>query len=98
MNFYHVVHVLQVWDDDLAASAKEYAEKCIFEHGFPDSAKNNKAKYPLGQNLYAKTGRSNLSGATGAWFNEKKSYDFEKGECREPGPCGHYTQVRTMPP
>lgn len=76
------------WSDNLAVSAREWAEDlagrdCILEHSGP------------GENLYwsSSSSWSSPSSVVGLWEAEKEHYDLETNTC-EPGEvCGHYTQM-----
>lgn len=77
-----------VWDDDLAAGAKEWADACVFEHdsGF------------FGENLFASASSADnvdnieelISGVQN-WYDEHENYTYDSNSCS--GVCGHYTQV-----
>jgi uncharacterized protein YkwD len=71
------------WSPDLAAVAKAYAEKCVFEH--------SQGQY--GENLYATTGGGNPQAVVDAWVSEAKDYDYATDTCASGAMCGHYTQV-----
>lgn len=72
-----------VWNTELAKSAKDVAETCVFKH-------SNKG---YGENLYASSPSSSFKekAAVDAWYNEIKDYSFD-----QPGfssKTGHFTQV-----
>jgi uncharacterized protein YkwD len=56
------------WNDTLADTAKEWAEKCGFEH----------SGGPTGENL--SSGYANVTSAVMAWGSERKEYDYKKAE------------------
>ncbi|XP_036023678.1 peptidase inhibitor 16 isoform X2 [Onychomys torridus] len=74
------------WDNDLAAFAKAYAQKCVWGH--------NKERGRRGENLFAITDQGmDVPLAVGNWYEEREHYNFSTATC-EPGQmCGHYTQV-----
>uniref|UniRef100_A0A7N4PUQ5 SCP domain-containing protein n=1 Tax=Sarcophilus harrisii TaxID=9305 RepID=A0A7N4PUQ5_SARHA len=82
------------WDADLAKVAKEWAQKCKFEHN-PDLNIPQKL-YPsfsaVGENLWiGSIGAFSENEAIKSWNDEVKNYDFQNKKCT--GVCGHYTQV-----
>ncbi|XP_074153734.1 glioma pathogenesis-related protein 1-like [Sminthopsis crassicaudata] len=82
------------WDADLAKVAREWAQKCKFDHN-PDLS-NPKKLHPdfsvLGENLWiGSIGAFSENAAIKMWNNEVKNYDFQSNKCT--GVCGHYTQV-----
>lgn len=56
------------WNESLAEYAKDWSEDCKFEH----------SGGPLGENLAS--GYPNVTASVEAWGNERKDYDFKKGE------------------
>jgi hypothetical protein len=56
------------WNESLAEYAKDYSENCKFEH----------SGGPLGENLAS--GYPNVTASVEAWGDERKEYDFDKGE------------------
>ena len=49
---------------------------------------------PVGQNLWASSGRtSNPAVAVAAWHDEIRYYDYDSNTCEPNKACGHYTQV-----
>ena len=79
-----------VYDDDIAATAKAWADRCEFEHDFDSN---------FGENLYV-TGstaddRDNIeqlvSGIQG-WFEEHEDFTYSSNSCESGKACGHYTQ------
>ncbi|XP_072498059.1 peptidase inhibitor 16 isoform X2 [Notamacropus eugenii] len=74
------------WDEDLAAFAKAYANKCVWGH--------NKDRGRRGENLFAITeGEMDLELAVEQWYNEHEHYNLGNATCAEGQMCGHYTQV-----
>lgn len=74
------------WDADLAASAREYADKCVFQH--------STNRINTGENLYASTAAdADIDDAVEAWAGEESYYSFDTNECLPGEQCGHYTQV-----
>lgn len=71
------------WSGSLAASAKEVADRCVFEH----SSTSN------GENLAQGTSGSYSAGSfVKDWYNEIANYDFAQGTSTG-GVIGHFTQV-----
>jgi hypothetical protein len=74
------------WDADLAASAREYAGECVFQH--------SSNRINTGENLYASTAPdADIDDAVEAWAGEESFYTFDTNECLPGEQCGHYTQV-----
>ena len=85
------------WDDNIAAFAQEYAERCAFDHSTSgERSSSTGISGWIGENLYLTSGRLSGTPIGGAvvdpWVGEKAFYNFATNACsREP--CGHYTQV-----
>jgi uncharacterized protein YkwD len=83
-NLYRAQHCAPalVWDEEIAATAQAYANRCVWQH---DSAT------PFGENLaYRHMSQSPLS-TIDAWYGENANYDFAA-----PGfstKTGHFSQV-----
>lgn len=74
------------WDDELAAFAKAYAQKCVWEH--------NKERGRRGENLFAITDEGmDVPLAVGNWHEEHEHYNLSTATCDPGQMCGHYTQV-----
>nr|AAP45197.1 cysteine-rich protease inhibitor [Mus musculus]BAB03453.1 cysteine-rich protease inhibitor [Mus musculus] len=74
------------WDDELAAFAKAYAQKCVWGH--------NKERGRRGENLFAITDEGmDVPLAVGNWHEEHEYYNFSTATCDPNQMCGHYTQV-----
>lgn len=74
------------WDDDLAAFAKAYAQKCVWGH--------NKERGRRGENLFAITDEGmDVPLAVENWFEEREHYNLSTATCDPGQMCGHYTQV-----
>jgi len=78
-----------VWDESLAAIARNWADRCPDGHR-PDSE--------LGENLYWSTGELDVDAAIASWASEAANYDYRTMVCRRGGRtswvyCGHYTQL-----
>jgi len=78
-----------IWDQDIADGAKAWADNCEWKH-------DNSA---YGENLYyaGSTGDTvdnidKLLSGVQNWYNEHSDYDYDKKECENGKPCGHYTQ------
>jgi len=80
-----------IWDEGLENDAKEYANRCVFEH----DPKNDSQ----GENLF--TAVSSIDNVDNIdrllkgmfrFYNEHQYYNFDNGRCTRQ-PCGHYTQV-----
>lgn len=85
------------WDNNIAAFAQEYAERCDFDHS-SNSERSSKTGFGsdwVGENLYLTTAQlsgTSIRGAVDSWVGEKQYYTFSTGACSKE-PCGHYTQV-----
>ncbi|XP_005084971.1 peptidase inhibitor 16 [Mesocricetus auratus] len=74
------------WDDDLAAFAKAYAQKCVWGH--------NKERGRRGENLFAITDEGlDVPLAVENWNEEREHYNLSTATCDPGQMCGHYTQV-----
>ena len=73
------------WDDDVAAVAQEWAERCVFEHRVPNSFGENLA-------LFSDT-ETAPEAVVEAWAVEAADYDYADNSCRPGAQCGHYTQI-----
>ncbi|GAB1300815.1 Peptidase inhibitor 16 [Apodemus speciosus] len=74
------------WDDELAAFAKAYAQKCVWGH--------NKERGRRGENLFAITDEGmDVPLAVGNWYEEHDYYNLSTATCDPGQMCGHYTQV-----
>ncbi|KAF3032531.1 hypothetical protein E8E12_002558 [Didymella heteroderae] len=67
------------WNESLAEYAKDWSEDCEFEHSGGASGENLASGYP------------NVTASVEAWGNERKDYDFKKGEFSFA--TGHFTQL-----
>ena len=74
------------WSDDLARTARAWANQCRFEH--------NSGRGELGENLAA------FTDATGSarksvwnWAAEAADYDYASNTCKPGRVCAHYTQI-----
>ncbi|XP_041637144.1 glioma pathogenesis-related protein 1 [Cheilinus undulatus] len=78
------------WDDELAITAKGWAQQCLFDHN-PRRAHPNFTS--VGENIWTGVPPSSfdVAGAIQSWVNEKQYYDFNSQACTKV--CGHYTQV-----
>lgn len=56
------------WNESLAEYAKDWSEDCKFEHSGGPSGENLASGYP------------NVTTSVEAWGNERKDYDFKKGD------------------
>ena len=81
---------MQVWNDELAQVAQDYAEMCLFEHNTARVASQSTFS-SVGENLFAGTGPAEYTAAVESWYNEKQDYDYDNNTCS--AVCGHYTQV-----
>jgi uncharacterized protein YkwD len=80
-NYYRHLHHAPplIWDKDLAAYAKKYAQKCQFKH----------SQSPYGENLAA--GFSSVAEAISAWHAEEKNYSYQNPQFIHG--TGHFTQL-----
>ncbi|KAF2441101.1 PR-1-like protein [Karstenula rhodostoma CBS 690.94] len=67
------------WNDTLADFAKDWSEKCNFEHSGGPNGENLSSGYP------------NASQSIIAWGHERVDYDFKKGEFTHE--TGHFSQL-----
>ncbi|XP_060075831.1 peptidase inhibitor 16-like [Ylistrum balloti] len=83
-----------VWNDDLAALAQSYADRCIWGHNAARSKGNTGFSY-VGENLFVTTAQGGVepSAAVEAWEGEVKDYHYKTLKCNPGKMCGHYTQV-----
>jgi pathogenesis-related protein 1 len=79
-----------VWDESLAALAREWADRCPRGH---------RPRNRFGENIYWSGGTpATPEGAVRSWAEESANYDYESTVCTEDGrrnwaACGHYTQI-----
>ncbi|XP_039091198.1 peptidase inhibitor 16 isoform X1 [Hyaena hyaena] len=74
------------WDEELAAFAKAYAQKCVWGH--------NKDRGRRGENLFAITDEGlDVPLAMEEWHHEREHYNLSAAACDPGQMCGHYTQV-----
>ncbi|GAB5571464.1 peptidase inhibitor 16 isoform X1 [Prionailurus iriomotensis] len=74
------------WDEELAAFAKAYAQKCVWGH--------NKERGRRGENLFAITDEGlDVPLAMEEWHHEREHYNLSAATCDQGQMCGHYTQV-----
>lgn len=79
-----------VWDESLAALARNWASTC------PDGHRPNN---DAGENMYWSGGTAaSADAAVASWSREAAYYDYRTGVCRRDGranwaACGHYTQL-----
>ncbi|XP_063442769.1 GLIPR1-like protein 1 [Mytilus trossulus] len=82
------------WDNELAATAQEYANKCIWGHNSARSNPPTSFSY-VGENIYVQTNTMNtdvLENGFTAWDDEKNGFHYDTNTCSN-APCGHYTQI-----
>ncbi|SHO80804.1 SCP-like family protein [hydrothermal vent metagenome] len=73
------------WSDDLANSAKDYANYLASIGEF----KHDNSDY--GENLFLSSYNSTYVDAINSWYEEKFDYNYQNNSCN--GVCGHYTQM-----
>ncbi|XP_070709994.1 glioma pathogenesis-related protein 1 [Pempheris klunzingeri] len=80
------------WDEDLARTARAWAERCVFKHS-PDVSRVHPLLSSVGENIWAGYPPSDfaVTSAMKDWVNEKQHYGYESNSCNKV--CGHYTQV-----
>lgn len=71
------------WNEDLAAQARGWAQRCDFRHSKTDH----------GENLSARTDQAEPATIVAAWAAEAADYDHRQNRCASGKVCGHYTQV-----
>ena len=84
----------QVWSDELAMVAQNYAEQCVFEHN-ANRVSQQSTFTSVGENLAATTGLANYTGLIRNWYDENQYYDYSLNSCAQGQVCGHYTQVHS---
>jgi uncharacterized protein YkwD len=85
-----------IWDEELAATARQWAEQCIDSEapaGLVDHNEDRSEGYPVyvGENIFGSTAATTGVAAVDAWAAEEADYDYDSNTCS--GVCGHYTQV-----
>lgn len=85
--------IVQVWNNELAMVAQNYAEQCVFEHN--DNRGSQQSTFrSVGENLAATTAPSaNYTDLVRNWYDETQDYDYSSNSCAQGRVCGHYTQV-----
>ncbi len=79
-----------VWDNDLAAVAKAWADNC--EWGHNDGRSDNYPGY-VGENIYGSSAVPTGAQVTGSWASEEENYNYQDNSCDAGKVCGHYTQI-----
>merc|ERR1711991_272207 len=79
-----------VWSDELAASASEYADRCIFQH--PQDELN---ELGYGENLALASGSPTATSTSGQWLSEEADWTYAPvgQDSATGGVVGHYTQM-----
>ncbi|KAK9097094.1 hypothetical protein Sjap_022591 [Stephania japonica] len=75
-----------VWDETVAATARNYANQRAGDCSLVHSGNRN-----YGENLAMSTGSLSPAEAVKLWTDERQHYDYSSNSCV--GVCGHYTQV-----
>ena len=83
---------VQVWSEELAQVAQNYATQCRFDHNTERTTSQATFIY-VGENLFLTTGSANYAGFVQSWYNENQFYNYETNTCQRSKVCGHYTQV-----
>lgn len=83
-----------VWNDEMAAIAQAWADKCQWEHGMLYDCAGNR----IGQNLFVEASAGgypgmNLTYVTDAWNNERNDWNWNTATCAPGKLCGHWTQL-----
>ncbi|KAJ0963339.1 hypothetical protein J5N97_028461 [Dioscorea zingiberensis] len=92
---------LVIWDDIVAAYAKNYANKRASQGRISipgasdcDLIHSNSGSYKFGENIYGGSGADySAVDAVALWVSEKQYYDYNTNSCADGKVCGHYTQV-----
>ena len=88
-----MIITLQVWSDELAGVAQNYADTCVWAHNAARTSQQTTFNY-VGENIAITTQQSpSYSGLVGMWDAEKQDYDYDSNTCAARKSCGHYTQV-----
>ena len=81
----------QIWNNELATIAQNYANKCIWAH---NPSRISKTFSYVGENIYTTTGTvTNYRSVVQDWYNEVANYHYSTNTCDSGKVCGHYTQV-----
>ena len=87
----HYIHEInQVWSDELAQVAQDYAEVCTFGHNSNRVSEQTEFT-SVGENLAAGSGAANYAQFVQNWYDEVEDYNYDSNTCDNV--CGHYTQV-----
>ena len=81
------------WDEDLAASAQQYANQCNWAHSYPSGF--HALPYSYSENMWT-TSAFNVGDSTLAvdsWAAEHVHYDHDNMSCADGQQCAHYTQI-----
>ena len=86
------------WDDELAESAQNLTDLCVFEHSWNQpSGAAEFAKYSYGENLFKTSILYDTlppgDDVIGAWWNEHSFYDSSEFVCDGGFLCGHFLQA-----
>ncbi len=88
-----LLHVLQDWNEELAAVAQAHAERCSFTEN--ENRAENVSFLTVGENLSATN--ANTPNYTRfvemAWFSQRVNYDYQSNMCTSQDSCADYIQV-----
>lgn len=87
-----------IWNPKLASLAQTWAQRCSATHGQPPFSPTDIGYKDLGQSYYSWPSPSfTVEKAVQGWFDEKKDYDYNRGDyntgCASGKACGHYTAL-----
>uniref|UniRef100_A0A3Q3XAR1 ShKT domain-containing protein n=1 Tax=Mola mola TaxID=94237 RepID=A0A3Q3XAR1_MOLML len=80
----------QSYDENVALTAQAWVDKCILDHGEPETRILN--GYELGENLFFSTKLTQWTVVIKAWHSEVSHYLYPNVSTNGQ-PTGHYTQV-----
>jgi Cysteine-rich secretory protein family len=73
-----------------SAAAADYAQRWVERSGFRHSDSYSSPLGPMGENLYATTGRVSAAEAVQLWYDESKGYDYSREGSMA---AGHFTAL-----
>ncbi|KAM5285523.1 cysteine-rich secretory protein 3-like [Hipposideros larvatus] len=79
------------WDDEAAANAQKWANKCLHKHS--EKKERKVGSRNCGENLYMSSHPVSWSHAIQSWYDEKEDFMYGVGPKYPEAVIGHYTQV-----
>ncbi|KAM9234674.1 cysteine-rich secretory protein 3-like [Dugong dugon] len=78
------------WDNEAAANAQNWADKCIYEHS---DTEDRRTSINCGENLFMSSAPTSWSSGIQNWYDENLDFVYGVGPTSPNAVVGHYTQV-----